>query len=247
MDQTQLRNRVFRKAAASPWTSVPGVLGGVAVGVGVVVASPVTIFAGVLGLLAAAGAWATQLLVGADRLTQKTFREMQAEEAQAQDRKLDELYRKLRKDDDSHSQRSLRRLRELYERFRETPQWTPAVDLNSAVEIAATIEKLFAACVASLDRSLEMWEAARQMATETARNRLLEQRRQLLAEVAASIDQFAVTVDEVQELALTKRGSDDLARFRHDLDQSLEVARRVEQRMHDLESELAGPLEREKT
>ncbi len=246
MDQTELRNRVFRKAATSPWTSVPGVLGGAAIGVGAVAASPVTIFAGVVGLLVAAGSWATQLLVGTDRLTQKAFQEMQAEEARARDRQLDELYRRLRKDDDSHTQRSLRRLRELYERFRANSQWTAAFDRRAAVEIADTIEKLFTACIASLDRSLEMWEAARQMATQAARDKLLEQRRRLLGEVAASIDQFAVTVDEVQSLAVSKRGSDELARFREELDQSLAVARRVEQRMLDLESELEGPLRRQK-
>ncbi len=242
MDQLQLRNRVFRKAATSPWTSVPAVIGGVALGVGAVAASPVTIFAGLVGVLTAVGSWATQLLVRTDRLTQQTFQEMQAEDARQRERELDNLYRRLRKDDDSHTQRSLRQLRELYERFRENNQWSTAVDRRSAVEIAATIEKLFSACIASLERSLEMWEAAKKMATESARARLLAQRQGLLKEIAASIDQFAVTVDEVQSLAITKRGSDDLARFREELDQSLDVARRVEQRMHDLESELSGPL-----
>jgi hypothetical protein len=52
--------------------------------------------------------------------------------------------------------------------------------------------------------------------------------------------QLAKTIDGVRLLAVQKEHDQDLSRIRRELDESLDVARRVEERMQSLEVEL-GP------
>ncbi len=135
----------------------------------------------------------------------------------------------------------MRRLRALYETFKHNPQWADTVDQRSAVDIAGKVEHLFDACTRSLDRSLELWDAAQRMSTRDGRTRMLEKREKLLQEVAASVEQFATTIDSVQALTLEQQSSAaELVGLREELDQSLNVARRVEERMRNLESELGA-------
>lgn len=242
MENREIRNRVLRKSLTDPPAAVTGVLGAAALLVGAVMVNPALAAMGAVALGVGVAIGAANLLFGAKRLRQEVFREKQMEEARARNRQLDRLYRRLRMDDDSSSQRSLRRLRELYERFHGNTRWTTELDRYTAVEIANSVEKLFAACVDALERSLELWETACRMTSPDARHEVLARRQQMLDEVRQSIDQFAQTVDEVHAMGVRTVVAEDVSQFRDELQQNLDVARKVEERMRDLEAELQGPL-----
>ncbi len=76
------------------------------------------------------------------------------------------------------------------------------------------------------------------MTTKDGRNSTLDARERLLEEVAQSIRQMAQTIDGVLAMGLQEQSAADLARIRQELDESLNVARRVEERMHSIEQEL---------
>jgi methyl-accepting chemotaxis protein len=84
-------------------------------------------------------------------------------------------------------------------------------------------------------------ETAARMKTAEGRKTTLASRERMIDEIRASVEQLAHTIDGVQALAAEKRPDQDLAQIRRELDESLEVARRVEERMQSLEAELGKP------
>jgi hypothetical protein len=78
------------------------------------------------------------------------------------------------------------------------------------------------------------------MRTKEARDAALGQRERLVEEIRQSVVQLARTIDGVRSLTVQKEHEHDLSRIRQELDESLDVARRVEERMQSLEVELGG-------
>jgi hypothetical protein len=232
MDPARLRKRVWLQLASAPLTVLPAVAGATALlaAWGVDAGSGWLAFLGVSGLLASVGSLATQCIFYLDEHTRRAFASLEAEALAEQERKLDNLYRRLRKDDDPRDDELLKQLRSLYRTFQQDTEWVKRMRQQSAVEIASQVEKLFQASIISLQRSLDLARAADRMATDDGRRTALLSRDRLLSEVQESIAQMAKTIDGVQSLGLERNG-DDLARIRRELDESLNVARRVEERL----------------
>lgn len=251
MEKSTLRKRVFSKLLWSPWTWVPAVLGVGAMLAGAALGSGTTAFYGFLTMLGSVGSLATRWLLWGDAIIEEELSEWEQETIRRQqekllqkERSLDDLDRRLQQDRDPTTEHSLRQLRRLYGAFRKQSGWTESMDRRSVYDISNKVENLVQACIISLQRSLQLWQTAQGMQTETTRKSLLAKREELLVEVSNSIGQLALTVDQVQALGIDKQSGEDLARLRQELDQSLDVARRVEQRMRSLESELGGELPR---
>jgi methyl-accepting chemotaxis protein len=242
MDRTKLRRKVILDLLSTPWTVVPTVAGASSLMVAwaAEVGGGWLTFAGIAGLLAGVGSLATQFIFNVEEATRRASEALAAEAQQEHEDKLDALDARLKKDKDHRDERSLQELRELYRRFRQDAAWASNLAQRSALEIGNKVEKLFQGCIISLERSLALAEAARKMNTSAGRQRLLDSREKLLDEVRQSIDQLAKTLDGVKSLAVDQHANDHLAQIRRELDESLEVARRVEQRMQSLEEEL-GP------
>ena len=102
---------------------------------------------------------------------------------------------------------------------------------QTAADIGNQVEKLYAACIMWLGHSHDLWQRAERMTTPEGRETARSAREQLLMEVEQSIGQMAKTIDGVQTLRLHPGGDSDLARLRRELDASLSVARRVEERL----------------
>jgi hypothetical protein len=247
MDRSRLRKKVLLDLVSWPWALFPGV-GGLTLMLlagAANQAAPYVAFAGLASLLAGIGSLATRWIYRAEDVTKKAFEELQAEALKKEERDLDALDRRLRQeDDDPRTERHLAQLRRLYTGFRNDSTWATRMKQGAAVEIAQKVESLFRGCVHSLERSLELWQTAHKMATKDARAKVLEVREHLLEEIEQSIQQLARTIDEVQALAVKAKEQQDLAQIRQELNESLAVARRVEERMQALEAELGGPVTR---
>lgn len=245
MDKERLRNKVMGKLLASPWTVVPAAMGITGLAAGWAGDSATLAFAGFAACLASVGALATRWMFKVDDLSREAAEEMEAEERRQHEESLNALDRRLQRDKDPSTEQRLRKLRYVYRRFQEASDWRTQVDRRSAFEIANKVEKLFKACIMALERSVVLWETAQRMTTRRGRDNVLASREKVLEDVDASVIQLARTIDGVLSLAVESSGESDLANLRSELNESLDVARRVEERMHSLETELRGSAESE--
>jgi hypothetical protein len=241
-DRARFRRKVLMDLIAAPSTVIPAALGASSMLISLAADGNAAVwaFAGLSGLLASAGILATRWIYGADRIIQRAYESLNEQDRRAKDRELDELDRRLRTDKDPRPEKCLAELRAMYDGFQRDSAWSGGVGQRSAVEIANKVEKLFQACIISLRRSQDLWETATRMRTNEARDAALAQRERLVEEIRQSVVQLAKTIDGVRSLAVQKEHDHDLSRIRQELDESLDVARRVEERMQSLEVEL-GP------
>jgi hypothetical protein len=240
VDRAKLRRKVFLDLLSAPSTVIPAVAGASALLVSWAAdfGGGWLAFLGVAGLLAGAGSLATRLIYGVEQATQRAYREIEAQEVAQRENKLEQLYKRLKQDNDPRDETSLKELCVLYQQFKQDAGWAQRVGERSALEITNRVEKLYQGCIISLERSLELSEAAKKMSTSAGRRSLLDSREGLLEEVRQSVQQLAKTIDGVKALQVDQNSATNLAQIRQELDESLEVARRVEQRMQSLESEL---------
>lgn len=262
-DTDRLRQRLLSGLLGSPLVLGPAavgvstMLGGWAVG-----ARPaVSLFAGVAGLAVGLGVAATRWVLGAETLVSEAARSLREDAAQRKRGELIALDHRLKADGDRRSNEALARLRVLHQRLEPYLAWAEVggaasgsgghegdrelgrervVDLPP--DLLSTLRRLHDSSLASLERSLELHEASQRSVTRRRRDELLAQRRALLDEVDQSVRHLAVALDEVQALSMKRREPEaGLAELRRELDQSLEVAKRVEQRIADLDHHLRPP------
>lgn len=243
LDDKQLRKRVLLRLLGSPMTVIPS-LGSTVVTAGWMFGwNPgMSWFAGLAGWLAAAGGFVTRLLLSGERIARDAAIELTQEEQVFKQQALDELDRRLTvSDKDPRPETALRDLRALVKAFEETAKGVAGHNLSSVFEIQSMVSALFDQCVHSLEQTEKLWQTAQQLGTTLARQPILDQREKLIGDVQASIKQVSDTLVALQRLGAGERSSAELSRIRGELDQSLAVAKRVEERLNSLinESDLA--------
>lgn len=234
----------FRKQVLLDLVSAPVVLFPSAAGLTLLLASwavsgssRLMAFAGVTGLLTGAGALITRWITSRDKIIKRVYTRGQARQAAEKERALDELAAQLERDGDPWTGQALATLRQLSERFRDL-QDPAKMRRTPPIEIAGTVQRMLDCSYQSLNTSYKLWETSRTLLTKAARRELFEKREKLLIEVDQSITQIAKAIDGLHTLGLEQDPSADLADMRQELEENLDVARRVERRMHELESEL---------
>ena len=222
-----VRRKVLLDIFAAPSTLIP-----IAGGLTALMASWATNgsatlnFAGIAGVLAGVGIFASRLILGLDKLTQDAYDFFVERQRADHESALERLDDRLVKDRDSRTQNCLRELRHLYSQLNskvESGRITPA-----AYDVIEGVDKMFNVCVKHLEHTLKLHDTARTM-RGPAREKILEQREELIEEVCESVIHLGNTVEQFH-LVTTKKNRDDLSRLRAELDESLEIARRVEER-----------------
>ena len=231
-DRAALRNAVLADLLASPWSLVPAALGATALlGSWAVGGDPGLTFAGVAGFLGAGGAVATRWIYGLEALTQRAWERLTAADRRRRDDELDALDAALARDGDLRTHRLLRELRALRSRFHADARSGKLAAGHG--RMLGQVDELFAGCVTHLRNTLELKETARRVGN--ARREVLEARRDaLIGEVAATAEHLAKTVDRVHGFAAGRQAS-ELSRLREELDETMAVARRTEERMAELD------------
>jgi hypothetical protein len=239
-DANQIRKRVLLRTLGSLAVVAPFMLGMTALtavwalggrgGLG--------LFAALVGLLGAAGAFVTQLLFRGEKLARQVTDELAGEEAAAQQRSLDVLDHQLSTaDDDPRPETALRDLRALVTAFEEAEAAASTEHLSMVVEIRARVDELFEQCVHSLGQTDKLCSTAQRLNSQAARKPLLAQREKIIAEVQATIKQLSETLVGLQSLGSRQGPSTELTRLREELDQSLAVAKTVEDKVQSLLNE----------
>lgn len=231
-----MRQRVWWQMLTDPSTSLPTLAG---------VASlffawnndlgAIAWYGGAACLAGGAGLLVLQRVLMRDEHTRRAIADLKAEDLAERERKLGNLHRRLKNNDDPRDEELLKRMRGLFRNFQQDHAWTSGLQPHTAADIAAQVEKLYSACILSLAHSHELLQRSNRLATPEARLAAQASREQVLAEVEQSVGQLEKTLGGVQTLRLQAGGDNNLARLRRELDASLDVARRVEDR---LEAEL---------
>ena len=237
MDPRIYRTRVLKELIASPLVVIPAGLGAATFTMAVVLHAPLGFlgFLGLSGILAGVGIAVTRSILGWDELTRRAFDELQGESDQSQAQIIDGLEQALRADHDPRTTQSAQELRRLYRRLERAGVMGDNIDSLLLPEIKNKAEQLYQSCLDSLGRTLELWQAAQEMATPEARKQVLAQREALIGEVDKSVHHLGKTLDHLQTSMLKRdRQDEDLARMREELEMGLQVAQRVEQRIDQL-------------
>jgi len=225
-----VKRKVLLDLFVSPWTLVPAV-GGLSAwmlswGVG---GDPTLNLIGLAGVLVGVGVQASRLIFGVEKLTEQAHGYLTEQQRREQQARLDGLAARLTRDDDPRTQECLKRLRALYGSLEEEPARG-----HAAIAIREKVERLFHAAVRQLERSYELWEKARRLPPGT-RKPLLEQRGKAVDEVVLTVNHLTRTVAQYHAFHADDT-DDELAKLREELDATIEVARRADERMHTLES-----------
>jgi putative alpha-1,2-mannosidase len=211
----------------SPITTVPLCFGAAALGVSLLLGSPTGMFAGTAGLLVGLGIAATRGLLSVEQITEEARRGLLKRQEEKHRDEMKQLEASLVLDGDPRTETSLRQLCEHYELFQE--QAAAGRLTASGYQVTQQVEQLFQACINQLRRSHELWEQAHGLRGET-RADALEEREEIVVEVAATTEQVLRAVQHFRRMK-EQSGEDELHHLREELDESLRVARLVEERM----------------
>jgi len=243
-NEKKFRNKYLLKQLTSPFCLFPFLAGVTdlmvlwALGIG----SGIAIFAGVAGILGAVGYFFTRLATGDRTIVKKVLASMQKDALIEREKALDDLDRRLTADGDSRTESCLRDLRGLAKAFEDGKSWTGVLNDQTTVDILSDVDQLFKQCVFSLEKTLKLRYTASQLATKEARRPILKKRELLIGDIKKSIEQLGKVLANIHSLGLDEGSRDsELANIRRELDQSLEVAKKVKTRMSTLEKEMDLP------
>ncbi len=140
---------------------------------------------------------------------------------------------------DPRFSRVARRMKDAFARLQQIDRWRCEDDsgrVQALVEINDQACQLYLGCRNMLLRSLDLFHASTQMATQESRVRMMQVRDEVSRELEASLNRLDQALDQIYAARVsgTSRSISSLASLRDELDQQLKVARRVEERMEDL-------------
>jgi len=240
LDEKKVKKKVLLRVFGSPVSVLPFMLGVTSMtATWALNWNPaIGLFAGVAGILGACGAAVTRLLLSGEKITQQVATELTREEQEAKQRALDELDGHLTSSDkDPRPETALRDLRALLKAFEEAEAGSSEMHFRSMIDIQFMASRMFDQCVQSLDQTLRLWHTAQKLNSPAARQPLLDQREKIIADVQASLKQLSGALVALQTMGSGSSSTAELSRIREELDQSLAVAKVVEERVNSLVKE----------
>ncbi len=238
-DRKELRQKLMLRLFGSPLTLVPA-LGGITSALTPLffnVDPGLPLFVGITGLVFAGASVAIRAMYGRDRISREIVEELEQKSARSHEQALDALHARLEQDEDPRDERLLADLRALVRKVATERGWRAQVNVLAAADILRGIDELFAGCVRSLQRSVELRDLAAEMGTESARHALHSERERLIQEVRASLVSLSSFVTQLRTLdTASSHLGPDLARIQAELDRSLAAARATAQETHDTSS-----------
>ena len=229
----QVRNRVLREIFLAPSVVLP-IVGGLsslllswaADGVGWLT------IAGLAGVLGGVGWMATRAIFKTESITAETIEKLRGQEIAAEEARLDQLDRLMSQDKDDRDQDLLRTLRVQRAQFHQIAS-QPGVVIRSQ-EILSQFEELYRASVNNLYESYRLLMQSKPLGVNERRI-LLDERERLLKEIQVSVD-FSFSALEQYRSFTKKTVGTDLSSLREELDESIKIAKRTEERLRELDS-----------
>jgi len=235
-----VRKKVLWDLVASPLTVLP-----VFVGLG----------AGAWSLMTGTSAWlnigaiaslvtglsilGVRAVFSADGLTKDAYAELEQKKREKQKKRLDRLRSRLRSDKDPRTQTYLRDLRGLYESFLEDVD--DGTLARSARIVMEDVDKLFRAAVKHLEHAYDLWKTASRLSAD-AEESLMSEREQVIQEVKETIEHLSTSIEQFHAFRIDENET-ELGKLRDELDQTMQVARRAEERVAALDDDRSYRVE----
>lgn len=187
--------------------------------------------AALAGLLGGVGWMLTRMIFKVEDITEQAMQAQLDQQLRNERTDLDNLARLLRTDRDHRTQDYLTLLRSLRQEF-ENAANKPGTQFRSA-KIREQVSQVFAAAVEQLRQSYRLWELSENL-VGSARDRILSDREKVLSEIGQTVDRLRDSVHQFHELIDSDKKI-DLASMREELEATMRIARRTEERMKEIE------------
>ena len=235
LPKNEIRKRVLTRLVASPLVVGPVMLGFTAIVAGWAMdlkQMALCLFGGLAGMMVGAGAFFTKWMVSGQQVAQDVLTEWEKEQSQSHIRDLDQLEADLTEaDEDPRPEEALKDLRALVATFGTLEKQPQNAAWPMIMEVRMQVEALFEHCVRLIRQSHALWETASRLNTASAKDPIMAQREGLIEEVQTCVSQLSQTMVSLQNIHQVESNSERLKQMRNNLDESLEVARKVESRM----------------
>lgn len=226
------RSRIASELLWAPSVALPLVAGAsawliswAAAGVTLLNVSGLALVLGGIGWLA------TRVIFLTDDIAAKVLRDEAKKAEKAEEEKLDQLQFRLRSDRDYRTKDYLTLLRTCRTEFEEFAK-RPGIAIQSQ-EIVKQVRQLFWSATQQLEQSLKLHALAERLSGDE-KKKIFDQRERTLGEIRESIEHMQSALKHYQEL-ISKEQQSDLGSLRDELDASLRIAKRTEERMRELE------------
>jgi uncharacterized membrane protein YheB (UPF0754 family) len=186
----------------------------------------------IVGVVGSAAWMLTRVFLNVEDLTDQALAAQRQAVREAENRQLDELAKTLRTDRDHRTKDSLSLLRSLRDEFEQLTT-RPGVELRSA-RFREQIGQVLNAAVEQLRESFRLFERSEAVVGE-ARQRIIDQREQIVGEIVGTVDRLQRMVQQFRTASQDDKAL-DLNFLQQELDASLEIARRTEVRMREIEN-----------
>jgi hypothetical protein len=232
----ELRKRILREIFIDPTVVLP-VVGGASAwllswagaGGG---SSDMLNLVGLAGVLGGIGWFATRFIFQLDSISEKAMRDLDLEAKLKEENHLNELQKRLATDKDPRTEQYMVLLRENRAELEKIAQ-TPGIQIRS-LEIVKQARQLFWAATEQLDQSMKMYLLAQKLSGPEKQG-VLNQRERCLAEALESAEHLQNAVAALGELT-DKTLSRDMDTLQLELTESIQAAKRSEERMRDLQN-----------
>lgn len=186
----------------------------------------------IVGVVGSAAWMLTRTFLNVEDITQQALSAERQAARDAENQKLDELAKSLRTDRDHRTKDSLNLLRSLRDEFEQLTA-EPGREMRSA-RFREQIGQVLGAAVEQLRESLRLFERSEAVVGE-ARQKIIDQREQIVGDIVGTVDRLQKIVGQFRTASQDDRDL-DLATLQQELDQSLEIAKRTEERMREIEN-----------
>jgi hypothetical protein len=232
-----IQKRVFHELFLAPSVVLPIVAGAsawlISWGLGGVEALNA---AGLVGVLGGIGWMATRLIFQLDDITERTHRFALERARRDEESKIDQLAGQLTTEIDHRAVDYLILLRDSRREFEALAEG--AAMQVQALKVLPQFRQLFWAAIEQLEQSDKLAKLSSQLRSSERRD-ILARRDEILDDIKAASQRLSTAVDQFRQMGLRDRNS-DLDELREELDVSLKVAKRAEERMRELETDFSN-------
>ena len=189
---------------------------------------------GLVGVLAGVGWMATRIIFQLDAFTERTMRFAEEKARQQEEERIDKLVEKLSKQPDHRAIDYLTILRESRKEFVEMAG-QPGMQARG-LQVVGQVHHLFWAAIEQLEQSYKLSELSGRLRSGE-REKFVARNEQNLTEIKATADRLSLAVEQFRRLSLREQNG-ELNELRDELDESLKVAHRTEERMREIEKDI---------
>ena len=238
IDEQQIRKQVLVRQVGSPLVLAPllfGVTSLMAAWAFDWKMAGIAAFAGIAGIMASGGIFVTRLILGGQQTATDVIKEIESDALSRREKELDRLERELEtSDNDPRPEIALRDLRSLVHVLKESALDSKSHQITTMVDIHAKVTELFEHCVELLEQTIQLWKTASKLNTEAAKKPILAQRETIIEDIQQSVQQVSNTLVGLKQMNSSESSTARLKQMRVELDQSLHVARNVEERVNKM-------------